>query len=90
MRCVKDKVESSIVGTLVPCLIRGSLFHGLLQSTHNWLVFHPLYTLNNQVPLFYCSFDLLELYGFRIGYLEALGPIAQIFKAPMPKATSPY
>ena len=30
---------------------------------------NPLYTLSNQV-FFHCSFDFLEFYGFRIGYLK--------------------
>ena len=50
---------------------------------------NPLYTLSNQV-CFHCSFDLLELYGCRIGYLGSLVPCAQMFKTPMPKAISPY
>ena len=29
--------------------------YGLLYFPHNWVVFHPLYTLNNQGPLFHCS-----------------------------------
>ena len=29
--------------------------NGVLQSLHNWVVFHPLYTLNKQGPFFLCS-----------------------------------
>ena len=35
-------------------LMKGCLFHGLLKSLYNWVVFHPLHALNNQGPFFHC------------------------------------
>ena len=29
-------------------LVNRDPYNGLLQSLYNWVVFHPLYTLNNQ------------------------------------------
>ncbi len=33
-------------------------YNGLLKSPYNRIVFHPLYTLNNQGPFFHCSPEL--------------------------------
>ena len=37
------------------CLIGVLIYNGLLKSPYNWVVCHPLYTLNKQGPFFHCS-----------------------------------
>ncbi len=35
-------------------LVNRDPYNGLLKSPHNWVVFNPLFTLNNQGPFFHC------------------------------------
>ena len=53
-------------------LVNRDSYNGLLQSPYNWVVFHPLYTANNQGfghcsgerPVFFCCFKILNLTGW--------------------------
>ena len=42
-------------------LVNRDPYNAFLQSPYNWVVFHPLYTLNNKGPFFHCSSDTKPL-----------------------------
>ena len=44
-----------LVMTLICFMVDRDPYNGLLYSPYNWVVFHSLYTLHNQVPFFHCS-----------------------------------
>ena len=47
-----------LVMTLICFMVDRDPYNGLLYYPYNWVVFHSLYTLHNQVP-----FSLLMFYG---------------------------
>ena len=55
-------------------LFNKDAYNGLLESTHNWVGVHPLYTRNN--PVFVdCSYKFLTLFSYESSWREPFSPI---------------